>query len=495
MRLGAAGYCAWGAAVSFVAIATVAHAAIGTAVSVAPSATNSRGGASRPLAAQDPLEQNDRIRTTGQGAVQTRFNDDTILTIGPNSEVVLDRYVFDGSRARNVTVQVVRGALRFVSGKSPSEVYQIKTPVATIGVRGTAINMLYEGGRLIMETPAGLSTICLAGTSNCRDLAAGGAALSIGAGGFSPASAADTARMNRAIQLAQIQLAQQGGGQGGTGKGSGNNNGSDTSDVLSTAPPVVPAVTFIPGAVISGPPTGPGPAFPDFITIFRFTGRTALPFEHITSTFDFNHNCTLGCANYLYASRASTKWDIGTDALRSVTLAVTPNPANDPNPTTVTRGTAKVVDLFTGTANVPGYGVVPIYQMATWADGTVLYSQVGGPAGTVTFGPNDALSVIGWGYTGSLFDTPLTFGRTVQFSLEHAGPVSWTDGRSPFGTFTGTAAVSIAASGLSYGLNATVNHDRGRLHHGDSGGHGRPLAERYRRPLRRQIFGEAGGFL
>ena len=147
--------------------------------------------------------------------------------------------------------------------------------------------------------------------------------------------------------------------------------------------------------------------------------------------------------------------------MRSATLAVTPNPADDPNPTTVTRGTAKVVDLFTGTANVPGFGVVPIYQMFTWADGTVLYSQVGGPSGTVTLGPNDALSVIGWGYSGSLFDTPLSFGRTVMFNLEHAGPASWTDGRSHFGTFSGTAAVSIAASGLSYGLNATVNMSEG----------------------------------
>ena len=205
MRIRAAGYCAWGAAVSFVAIATVAHAAIGTAVSVAPSATNSRGGANRPLAARDPLEQNDRIRTSGEGAVLTRFNDDTTLTIGPNSEVVLDRYVFDGSRARSITVQVVRGALRFASGKSPSEVYQIKTPVATIGVRGTVVNILFEGGRLIMETPYGLSTICLTGTSNCRDLAAGGAPLSIGAGGFSPASAGDAARMNRQLQQAQTQ--------------------------------------------------------------------------------------------------------------------------------------------------------------------------------------------------------------------------------------------------------------------------------------------------
>jgi hypothetical protein len=461
MRMRGAGYGALGAAASLVVIATVAHAAIGTAVSVAPSATNSRGGASRPLAAQDPLEQNDRIRTTGQGAVQTRFNDDTTLTIGPNSEVVLDRYVFDGARARNVTVQVVRGALRFVSGKSPSEVYQIKTPVATIGVRGTTVNLLLEGNRLILETPYGFSTICLTGTTNCRDLGAGGAALSIGPGGFAPASAGDAARMNRALQQAQIQLAQQGGGEpkAGSGSGTGNSNVSDSSNPLNTAPPVVPAATFIPNAVNTGPPTGPGPAFPDFISVFRVTGAGSNKFNNTSSVFDSCGNSG-NCGGFAYALRSSAVWDPGTDSLRAATISDFPNPADDPNPTRITRGTARIIDLYTGTANVPGFGIVPIYQLFTWTDGNVFISQAGS-SNTVDLSPNDAFSVIAWGYTGLLFDTPISFGRTVMFNLERASVASWSDGRAPFGSFSGTAAVSIAASGLSYGLSATVTMSNG----------------------------------
>jgi hypothetical protein len=56
--------------------------------------------------------------------------------------VTLDRFVFDPNRgAGNVVVSATRGALRFVSGSQQPSSYTIRTPVATIGVRGTIVDL------------------------------------------------------------------------------------------------------------------------------------------------------------------------------------------------------------------------------------------------------------------------------------------------------------------------------------------------------------------
>jgi hypothetical protein len=96
------------------------------------------GGGSRPLAAGSNVFAREVVRTGEQSIAQLLFLDETSLSIGPQSEVTLDRFVFDPNRgAGNVSVNLSRGALRFVSGSQQPSSYQIRTPVATIGVRGT----------------------------------------------------------------------------------------------------------------------------------------------------------------------------------------------------------------------------------------------------------------------------------------------------------------------------------------------------------------------
>src|SRR5690348_9629273 len=115
----------WGVSVCS-GIATMAHAeAVGKAASVVPSADFTRGTVVRTLTIDEALEQDDRIRTSQSGLIQVRFLDDTMLTIGPNSEILLDKFVFDGSTAKNLSIQVVRGAMRFVSGTSNHSAYEI----------------------------------------------------------------------------------------------------------------------------------------------------------------------------------------------------------------------------------------------------------------------------------------------------------------------------------------------------------------------------------
>ena len=80
----------------------------------------------------------ERIQTTGGGSVQLIFLDKSTLNIGPNSDVVIDEFVYDPNRgAGKMAVSMTKGVLRFVGGNiSYAGGATVKTPVATIGIRG-----------------------------------------------------------------------------------------------------------------------------------------------------------------------------------------------------------------------------------------------------------------------------------------------------------------------------------------------------------------------
>lgn len=123
---------------------------IGAAVAVRNQVTSvPPGGSQRALATGNQIFQNESISTSANGVAQLMFTDQTTLSIGPRSQVTLDRYVFDPNRsAGDVAVSFSAGAMRFVSGSQPSSSYQVRTPVATIGVRGTIVDLLMLDGRM-----------------------------------------------------------------------------------------------------------------------------------------------------------------------------------------------------------------------------------------------------------------------------------------------------------------------------------------------------------
>jgi hypothetical protein len=83
------------------------------------------------------------VVSTGVGsATKLVFRDGTELTLGENADVTLDEFVYDSGAKSSFVLNVTKGALRFVSGDLPSSAYKIKTPVATLGIRGTDIEIL-----------------------------------------------------------------------------------------------------------------------------------------------------------------------------------------------------------------------------------------------------------------------------------------------------------------------------------------------------------------
>jgi len=91
----------------------------------------------RVLNPEAPVYSGDEIITGPIGEAQVRFRDNTRLVVGPNSMMVIDAFVFtNDDTARQISINAVRGAFRFITGNSPKDAYRISTPTATIGVRG-----------------------------------------------------------------------------------------------------------------------------------------------------------------------------------------------------------------------------------------------------------------------------------------------------------------------------------------------------------------------
>ncbi len=125
----------------------VALEASGTTVAVIPDAQAGGSSGMRTLKIQGPIYMGDVITTDLKGLVQIIFVDDTRFVVGANSKVIIDAFVFDSSKtAQDVSISAVKGAFRFITGKSPKNNYAIKTPTMTIGVRGTAFDLAVRPG-------------------------------------------------------------------------------------------------------------------------------------------------------------------------------------------------------------------------------------------------------------------------------------------------------------------------------------------------------------
>jgi hypothetical protein len=150
MRIGSAGFV--GAFALGILAASPGHAqTIGGAVAVQREASGQIEGRARALAAGDDIHQNELIRTGVASSAELGFLDQTRLAVGASAAVKLDRFVFDPDRgARSVVLTATKGVARFVTGAGPSAAYQVRTPHATIGVRGTVFDVMVQANRTVV---------------------------------------------------------------------------------------------------------------------------------------------------------------------------------------------------------------------------------------------------------------------------------------------------------------------------------------------------------
>ena len=119
---------------------SVANTGIGSATAVANQVEGVVSGQTQTLSSGSAFYTDELVRTGQEGIAELGFVDSTKLSVGPISEVRLDRFVFNPDKAAgSVVLEATRGSYRFVTGVQDHQSYQIKTPYATLGVRGTVV--------------------------------------------------------------------------------------------------------------------------------------------------------------------------------------------------------------------------------------------------------------------------------------------------------------------------------------------------------------------
>jgi hypothetical protein len=118
---------------------------VGTATAVNPqSESTPPGGAAAPLVVGAHIVHKERIHTAPSGTVQLLFTDKSSMSIGPNSSIVIDEYVYDpNANSGHMAVSLTKGALRFVGGQlSHAGEALVTTSAATIGIRGGTVTII-----------------------------------------------------------------------------------------------------------------------------------------------------------------------------------------------------------------------------------------------------------------------------------------------------------------------------------------------------------------
>jgi hypothetical protein len=107
--------------------------------------------------------------------VQLRFTDGGLVSLVPHSEFRVNAYSYSGKPdgSERIAMELMKGGLRTISGligKAIQSAYEMKTNVATIGIRGTEYTVVY-GESVSGTVSAGAIAVCNAG--GCLDVAHG----------------------------------------------------------------------------------------------------------------------------------------------------------------------------------------------------------------------------------------------------------------------------------------------------------------------------------
>ena len=102
-----------------------------------------RANSTIPAQAGQDVYEADTLKTGNDGRLGLSLKDDTRLSLGPNSEIRLDRFTFAPAEGRFAfALKVVRGVAAYVSGriaKIAPDAVRLETPSAIVGVRGTTL--------------------------------------------------------------------------------------------------------------------------------------------------------------------------------------------------------------------------------------------------------------------------------------------------------------------------------------------------------------------
>lgn len=114
----------------------------------------------KQAAIKDPVLLGDVVNAARKSSLQVLLLDQTVFTVGPESLLTINKFVYDPDKKKNaMTASVQKGMFRFMSGnisKSNRADVSIDTPVASMGVRGTIVEGLIGAEAIDIARNAGV---------------------------------------------------------------------------------------------------------------------------------------------------------------------------------------------------------------------------------------------------------------------------------------------------------------------------------------------------
>jgi hypothetical protein len=147
-----------------------AQARVGEAAVIKNEVVRVMGSAASQINVGDGVLRDEVVRTGLDSAARLVMADSTNLSLGPSATITLDRTVFNDEHSyRDIAIRLTTGAFRFVTGNSEKTAYKINTSLATIGVRGTILDILSQRGKTTVVLQEGASRVCTLG-GQCIEL-------------------------------------------------------------------------------------------------------------------------------------------------------------------------------------------------------------------------------------------------------------------------------------------------------------------------------------
>src|SRR6266851_2807151 len=136
--------------------ASLAQERVGVNSAVNPEATGAvPGAAPRRLVIGQDVIFNEHITTAASGQTQLLFLDESSMSIGPNSDLTIDQFVYDPKTGTGkLAMSATRGLLRYVGGKlsKQNEAVTLRAATATLAVRGGAFIVQIQPGDQLNAT-------------------------------------------------------------------------------------------------------------------------------------------------------------------------------------------------------------------------------------------------------------------------------------------------------------------------------------------------------
>jgi hypothetical protein len=208
---------------------------VGSVASVRGDAQIGRGGAFTAATVGAGVQLGDELRT-GEGQMRVVFRDDSVIDLTERSSMTVDTQVFDPANSKYTSLlRLAAGKARALVGSiygTPGASYEIQTPTAVAGVRGTAFLIEYDPRRDATDVVGIEGRIMVRSLAEVLDntvyvTANEGTSVGRGVAPTRPEAIDPDYMMNQNNALQPLAAGGGGGGAGGVAAGSGANAGNN----------------------------------------------------------------------------------------------------------------------------------------------------------------------------------------------------------------------------------------------------------------------------